>query len=72
VLARWPLTLDAAACGNNTLVPGYLGPDHPDPARRDALEFEDWAGLAGGGVVWLNPPYVPVDTLPSFLVRWPV
>ena len=69
MLARWPLTLDAAARADNTLVPGYLGPDHPNPGRRDALRFEHWAALAGGGVVWLNPPYVPTVTLSRFLGR---
>jgi hypothetical protein len=69
VLARWPLSLDAAACEDNTLTLSYLGPDHVEPARRDALVFEHWADLAGGGVVWLNPPYVPTVTLSSFLCR---
>lgn len=69
VLARWPVTLDAAACSVSALVPSYLGPDHPDPARKDALAFDDWAELAGDGVVYLNPPYLPAVLLGRFLAR---
>jgi len=69
VLDTWPITLDAAACVDSRLVPNYLGPDHPDPARRDALAFNNWAQLAGGGVVWLNCPYSPAKLLSEFLER---
>lgn len=69
MLARWPVTLDAAACSVSALVPSYLGPDHPDPARKDALAFDDWAELAGDGVVYLNPPYLPAVLLGRFLAR---
>lgn len=69
VLDDWDITLDAAACSRSRLVENYLGLDHPEPTRRDALAFDDWAGHAGGGVVWLNPPYVPAATLSAFLAR---
>lgn len=70
VLERWPVALEAVACRDSALVPSYLGPDHPDPASRDALAFTDWADLVPvGGVVFLNPPYVPVATLSAFLSR---
>lgn len=67
VLSRWPIALDAAACSVSALVPAYLGPDHNDPARRDALAFEHWADLAADGVVYLNPPYLPSAVLGRFL-----
>ncbi len=70
MLDEWPIGLDAAACGPSALVPTYLGPDHPDPGRRDALAFAHWADLAPGGTaVWLNPPYTPAATLGQFLSR---
>lgn len=56
VLSEHPISLDAAACADSALVPNYLGPDHEQVSRRDALQC-DWASLAGGGVIWLNPPY---------------
>jgi len=69
VLAEHDFGLDAAACALSTLVPGaWLGPTHPDPERRDALGFNDWAGLVPDGQsVWLNPPYAPVRTITAFL-----
>lgn len=49
-------TMDAAALSNSTLVPNnWLGPDHPQPLRRDAL-IVDWDKLTNG-FVWMNPPY---------------
>ena len=37
---------------------------------RDALAFDDWAGLVRRGqVVWLNPPYTPASVLGAFLGR---
>lgn len=70
VLARWTVGLDAAATVQAALVENYLGPDHADPARRDALAFENWAGLLPvGQVVWLNPPYTPAPFLEGFLQR---
>ena len=66
VLQRWAFTLDAAAEAANHLADKWLGPDHPDPHRRDALAFDHWAHLAEGGTVWLNPPYVPMHTLAAF------
>lgn len=51
-------------------MPAYLGPDHPDPARRDALAFDHWADLCPEDrAVWLNPPYLPARTLDAFLAR---
>lgn len=69
VLTEWPIALDAAATADCALVPDYLGPDHDDPARRDSLVFDHWAGLAGVGAVWLNPPYLPSNHLAAFLAR---
>lgn len=53
--------LDAAALRASALLPWWLGPDHPDPRRRDAFAI-DWASARAGGrtgrsSVWLNPPY---------------
>lgn len=59
--------LDAAALKGTKVCPEYLGPDHEDPARRDAL-VSDWLQIlrADGNAptnplfpvrVWLNPPY---------------
>jgi hypothetical protein len=67
VLERWDVTLDAAACQESRLVSNYLGLDNPESGRRDALEFDDWTDVAGGGVVYLNPPYLPAPTLDQFL-----
>jgi hypothetical protein len=40
--AEFDFGLDAAALQNSTLVPdNWYGPDHPDPAARDALRI-DW------------------------------
>ena len=66
VLQRWPITLDAAAEAANHLADEWLGPDHPNPHRRDALTYPHWADLADEGTVWLNPPYVPMHTLAAF------
>jgi phage N-6-adenine-methyltransferase len=49
-------TLDAAAMQKSALCSQWFGPDHEDPQRRDALVM-DWFKEAGGGTVWLNPPY---------------
>lgn len=50
-------TLDAAALQSSTLCKdNWYGPDHPEQLRRDALS-RDWKSEAGGGAVWLNPPY---------------
>jgi phage N-6-adenine-methyltransferase len=50
-------SLDAAALSTSTLVPdNWLGPDHPEESRRDAL-VKDWQWCADGGNAWLNPPY---------------
>lgn len=64
---RWHITLDAAASLESRVVPRYLGPDHPDPALRDALAVE-WSDQAAGGVVYVNPPYRP-RLLRLFLAR---
>lgn len=71
MLARWPLTLDAAAEKDCHLVDDWLGLDHPDPARRDALAFDHWGLVPGydGGVVWLNPPYRPRTTMSAFAAK---
>jgi len=49
--------LDAAALQSSTLVlDNWYGPDHPDPAARDALRIE-WNHNSRGKPIWLNPPY---------------
>jgi len=49
--------LDVAARISSTKVPtSWVGPDHPDPTRRDAFSVE-WPELSEGRPVWLNPPY---------------
>jgi len=48
--------LDAAALQSSTLVPdNWYGPDHTDPAARDALRI-DWNHNSRGKPIWLNPP----------------
>jgi phage N-6-adenine-methyltransferase len=47
-------TLDAAAIKSNRKVKNYLGPDHEDESKRDALNCS-WGNP--GDAVWLNPPY---------------
>ena len=55
--AEFDFGLDAAALQNSTLVPdNWYGPDHPDPAARDALRI-DWNHNSRGKPIWLNPPY---------------
>ena len=61
------MKLDAAATADSALVDDYFGPDHFDPARRDALLL-DWTAHAGGGTVYLNPPYA-VPLLRKFLAH---
>lgn len=51
----------------SALVPEYLGPDHVDKARRDALTVP-WGAFAGDGAVWLNPPY-SVPLIRDFLAK---
>jgi phage N-6-adenine-methyltransferase len=56
--------LDVAALASTSVAPAYLGPDHPDPRRRDALAFEHWADLVPAKArVFCNPPY---SLLPEF------
>lgn len=47
--------LDAAAEAESAKCRNWLGPGHPDPARRDALTGPPWPGRR----VFLNPPYSP-------------
>ena len=55
--AEFGFGLDAAALQSSTLVPdNWYGPDHPDPASRDALRV-DWNHNSRGKPIWLNPPY---------------
>ena len=56
--------LDLAATSVDRVVPEYVGPDHPDPSRRDALALTPdqvynltWNEKRGRGPVWCNPPY---------------
>lgn len=71
VTAQAELGLDAAACPKTTLVAGnWLGPQHPDPQRRDALAYADWSQLAApGSVVWLHPPAPSIRLRRQFLER---
>lgn len=62
--AEFPFMLDAAALSTNALCSEWLGPDHPDPTRRDALRWSNgWAEVphdsrqSGAAFVYLNPPY---------------
>lgn len=53
--------LDAAALNENKCAPVYFGPDHRNPAMRDALSpYLAWS--SHGSLVWLNCPYseIPV------------
>jgi phage N-6-adenine-methyltransferase len=59
-------TLDAAANAANAKVESWLGPDHPEPRRRDALR-RNWHLDGPGGSVWLNPPYG--RTIGSFMAK---
>lgn len=62
--AEFNFMLDAAASAENTKLHGpiyenyYLGLDHQDPKRRDALVC-DWLYIMDfrSSSVWLNPPY---------------
>lgn len=54
--------LDAAADSRNAKCTNYLGPDHADPARRNALVIENWFDhcemqLGRVPAIWVNPPY---------------
>jgi hypothetical protein len=51
--AEFGFGCDVAATLANRRVPTYLGPDHVDPTRRDALEYP-WPTNKPN---WLNPPY---------------
>jgi phage N-6-adenine-methyltransferase len=56
---EWDFGLDVCATSDNRIIVNYLGPDHPDPLRRDGLTA-DWAfylGHAPRKVAWMNPPY---------------
>jgi phage N-6-adenine-methyltransferase len=49
--------LDTAARSDSALCASWLGPDHPDPARRDGLSM-DWSlASSEGRPAWWNPPY---------------
>lgn len=50
-----PFDLDLAATAATAKAPRWFGPDHDDPACRDALAVADWT--AYGRWAWLNPPY---------------
>ncbi len=57
-----PPVLDAAASVASVFdgALSWLGPDHPDPRRRDALLYDEWARLVdpdSAAWAWLNPPY---------------
>lgn len=50
---------DLAASPTNTCHDHWIGPRHPNPARRDALTLDWWRlpEALRGGYLWLNPPY---------------
>jgi predicted RNA methylase len=52
MLAIEGFALDACALEATRKAPDYYGPDHIDPAKRDALAV-DWPATA----VWCNPPF---------------
>ncbi len=52
---------DLAATASNRKVDRYLGPNHEDPALRDALKV-DWTG--GRGARFFNPPFSREDGQP--------
>lgn len=52
---------DLAATAANRKVDNYLGPDHENPALRDALQV-DWTG--GRGARFFNPPFSREDGNP--------
>lgn len=69
VLAEHQIGLDACAFADSALVPNYLGTDHLDHSRRDALAYQSWYELLpNDGMVWCNPPY-RVKALRAFLER---
>lgn len=50
--------VDLAASASNAVCREWLGPDHPDEHRRDALDLRaqwNWARIPG--LRWLNPPF---------------
>lgn len=55
LIREFGLQIDLAASSNSWKLPQWLGPEHPNPERRDALAMR-WheLGVCGG---WLNPPY---------------
>ena len=68
VNTKWPLGLDIASLWPSRCVNSYLGPDHEDTRRRDALAMPvgTWTKLAacetlltdqGPRACWCNPPY---------------
>ena len=70
VLASWAIGLDVAASKDNRVVESYLGLDHEDPQRRDALAWDEWSSLIPEGhFAYANPPYTPANVLSAFLAR---
>jgi phage N-6-adenine-methyltransferase len=56
VAQEFDFTLDAAALKSSALCQNWFGPDHEDTTKQDAFLL-DWHTHAGGGTIWLNPPY---------------
>ena len=52
---KYNFDLDAAAMDHNKKIDNYLGPDHKDPLRTDALSV-NWDEYATSAI-WCNPPY---------------
>ena len=69
VRAKHNITLDTAAGRHSTWAPdNWFGPEHPDPARRDALWW-DWSQVSGGGEIWTCPPFKPWQKMARFVRR---
>lgn len=75
---EFDFTLDTCASADNAIVPAsYFGPDHYDPARRDALTA-DWrlgAMERGRCRAFLQPPYsrelkIPIEPFIETGHRW--
>lgn len=76
IVAERAIVPGGAACFISRLALEYLGLNHPDSARRDALAFSDWHAVALAAaegprtrVAWLQPPQLPSKTLGEFLAR---
>ena len=58
-----PVALDIAAVARTAVAPLWLGPDHPDPRRRNALDPATSWHVDGIGTRFLNCPYSRLCTI---------